>query len=122
MITLREFLAELEFDYTINDDNTISLVDTLQANLGNIESEKFEIYEGLPIALVDRLDMYIYDYHVSGIVDTLRHDCQYKDDIYPYDEKLIKAMKQYPETFDNGLIEFISDVVNANIDISELKK
>lgn len=122
MITLGEFLAELEFDYIINDDNTISLVDTLQANLGNIESEKFEIHEGLPMALVDRLDTYIHDYHISGIEDTLRQECQYKDDIYPYDEKLIQAMKQYPETFDNALIEFISDVVNANIDISGLKK
>ena len=121
MITLKDFLYELEFDYKLNDDNTISLIDLLQANLGNIETETFEIWEGLPEALVDRLDTYIYDYHISGIEDTLRHDCQYKDDIYPYDEKLIPAMKQYPDTFDNDLIQFITDIVKANIDISELK-
>ena len=121
MITLKEFLFELEFDYVVNNDNTISLIDLLQANLGNIENEKFEIHKGLPEALVDRLDTYIYDYHISGIEDTLRHDCQYKDDIYPYDEKLIPAMKKYPNTFDNDLIQFIEDIVKANIDISELK-
>jgi hypothetical protein len=121
MITLKDFLYELEFDYKLNDDNTISLIDLLQANLGNIETETFEIWEGLPEALVDRLDTYIYDYHISGIEDTLRHDCQYKDDIYPYDEKLIPAMKQYPDIFDNDLIQFITDIVKANIDISELK-
>ena len=121
MITLKEFLYELEFDYKLNDDNTISLIDLLQANLGNIENEKFEIWEGLPEALVDRLDTYIYDYHISGIQDTLIHECQYKDDIYPYDEKLIPAMKQYPEVFDEALIQYINDIITANIDISELK-
>ena len=122
MITLSEFLMDLEFDYKINDNNTISLIDTLQANLGNIEDEEFEIYEGLPEALVDRLDTYIYDYHISGIEDTLIHQCQYKDDIYPYDEKLIPAMKQYSDVFDVDLINYISDIIHANIDTSELTK
>ena len=87
MITLDEFLNDLEFSYQINKESkTISLIDELGANLGNIETEEFEIWENLPIALVDRLDTYIYDYHISGIEDTLYHECQYKDDIYPYDE------------------------------------
>jgi hypothetical protein len=120
-ITLKEFLFDLEFDYQVNDDNTISLVDLMQANLGNIEEEKFEIWEQLPMVLVDRLDTYINDYHIEGIIDTLRHDCQYKDDVYPYDEKLISAMKQYPTQFDDSLIDYIEDIITANIDISELK-
>ena len=70
--------------------------------------------------LVDRLDNYIYDYHISGIEDTLIHKCQYKDDIYPYDEKLIPVMKKYPDVFDTDLINYISDIIHANIDISEL--
>lgn len=119
-IKLSEFLESLEFDYTKNDDNTISLVDLLQANLGNIEEEKFEIWTGLAEALVDRLDTYIYDYHISGIEDTLRHDCQYKDDIYPYDEKLIPVMKQYPTVFGDDLTQYIEDIITANIDISEV--
>nr|DAP61832.1 MAG TPA: hypothetical protein [Caudoviricetes sp.] len=122
MLTLSEFLFDLEFDYKINDNNTISLIDTLQANLGNIEDEEFEIYEGLPEALVDKLDTYIYDYHISGVEDTLIHQCQYKNDIYPYDEKLIPAMKKYPNVFDNDLINYISDTIHANIDTSELTK
>lgn len=119
-ITLREFLSDLEFDYQVNDDNTISLIDQLKANLGGIEQEKFEIWEQLPMALVDRLDTYINDYHIEGIIDSLHHYCQYKGDVYPYDEKLIPAMKQYPNEFDESLIKYIEDIVMANIDITEL--
>ena len=93
MLTLSESLYDLEFEYKKINDKTIQLIDLLGANLGNIENEEFEISEYLPMNLVDRLDTYIYDYHISGIEDTLFHECQYKDDIYPYDEKLIPAMK-----------------------------
>lgn len=122
MITLDEFLFDLEFEYKKINDKTIQLIDLLEANLGNIEDEKFEISKYLPINLVDRLDTYIYDYHILGIEDTLIHECQYKDDIYPYDEKLIPAMKKYPDVFDTDLINYISDIIHANIDISELTK
>lgn len=121
MISLKTFLADLEFNYTITADNKLMLIDELGANLGGIEQEEFEIYSGLPIALVDRLDTYIFDYHISGIRDTLQ-ECGYTDDIYPYDEKLIPAMKQYPNEFDEELINYIQDIINANIDISELTK
>ena len=120
MITLSEFLYDLEFEYKKINDKTIQLIDLLGANLGNIENEEFEISEYLPMNLVDRLDTYIYDYHISGIKDTLIHECQYKDDIYPYDEKLIPAMKKYPDVFDTDLINYILDIIHANIDISEL--
>ena len=120
MITLSEFLYDLEFEYKKINDKTIQLIDLLGANLGNIENEEFEISEYLPMNLVDRLDTYIYDYHISGIEDTLIHECQYKDDIYPYDEKLIPAMKKYPDVFDTDLINYISDIIHANIDVSEL--
>ena len=120
MITLSEFLYDLEFEYKKINDKTIQLIDLLGANLGNIENEEFEISEYLPMNLVDRLDTYIYDYHIQGIEDTLIHECQYKDDIYPYDEKLIPAMKKYPDVFDTDLINYISDIIHANIDISEL--
>ena len=120
MLTLSEFLYDLEFEYKKINDKTIQLIDLLGANLGNIESEEFEISEYLSMNLVDRLDTYIYDYHIQGIEDTLIHECQYKDDIYPYDEKLIPAMKKYPDVFDTDLINYISDIIHANIDISEL--
>lgn len=119
-ITLREFLYDLEFDYKKINKRTIKLVDLQGANLGNIEDEKFRIGKQLPMVLVNRLDNYIYDYHISGVVDTLRHECQYKDDVYPYDEKLIPAMKLYPNEFSDSEIEYINDITTANIDISEL--
>ena len=121
MLTLSEFLYDLEFEYKKINDKTIQLIDLLGENLGNIENEEFEINERLPETLVDRLDTYIYDYHIQGIEDTLIHECQYKDDIYPYDEKLIPAMKKYPDVFNTDLINYISDIIHANIDISELK-
>lgn len=119
-IPLKEFLEDLEFDYVKNNDNTISLVDELGANLGNIETEKYTIDKYLASFLVDRLDNYIYDYHISGIEDTLRHECQYKDDIYPYDEKLIPAMKKFKDVFDDDLIQYIEDIIKGNIDIAEV--
>lgn len=67
MISLSEFLYDLEFKYKKIDDKTIQLIDSLGANLGNIENGEFEISEYLPMNLVDRLDNYIYDYHISGI-------------------------------------------------------
>ena len=39
MITLSEFLYELEFEYKKINDKTIQLIDLLGANLGNIENE-----------------------------------------------------------------------------------
>lgn len=122
MVNLSMFLYDLEFEYIINADNKLMLVDQLGANFNGIELEEYEIDDTLPQRLVDRLDKYIYDYHISGIEDTLFHECQYKDTIYPYDEKLIPAMKKYPEQFDDNLVEYIEDIVNANIDITELTK
>lgn len=119
-IPLKEFLEDLEFDYVKNNDNTISLVDELGANLGNIETEKYTIDKNLASFLVDRLDNYIYDYHISGIEDKLRHECQYKYDIYPYDEKLIPAMKKFKDVFDDDLIQYIEDIIKENIDITEV--
>ena len=120
MIKLGDFLEDLEFNYKINNDKTLSLIDELHANLGGIEEEKYKIDENIASFIVDRLDTYIYDYHIQGIEDTLFHECQYKDDIYPYDEKLIPVMKKYPDVFDTDLINYISDIIHANIDISEL--
>ena len=82
--------------------------------------KEFEINEKLAQILSDRLSTYEEDYHFSGIIDTLRHDCQYKDDIYPYDTKLIEAMQLYPSQFDNELIDFIRDIATYNLDISEV--
>ena len=47
MKKLSEYLFELEFDYKINDNNTLSLIDLTGANLANIEQEEFEINEVL---------------------------------------------------------------------------
>lgn len=39
MITLNEYLSSLDFDYKVNKNNTISLIDLQGANLAGIEDE-----------------------------------------------------------------------------------
>ena len=38
---LTDILYDLEFDYKVNEDNTLTLIDLQGANLGGIEQEKF---------------------------------------------------------------------------------
>ena len=61
-INILDMLDTVEFTYKINENGTVSLVDELGANLGNIESDEFTINDNLAIALIDRLSIYIEDY------------------------------------------------------------
>ena len=70
-IKLSTLLESVEFDYVINNDNTLSLVDLLGANLGNIESDSFTINNDLATLVIDRLEIYINDYYIADIVETL---------------------------------------------------
>ena len=60
---LRDFLEAFDFEYVINNDKTISLVDIAEVNLGDIESECFDN----TAEIVERLRGYIYDYETEGI-------------------------------------------------------
>lgn len=121
MLELDEFLAEVEFTYTYDKDkNTIKLVDLLGVNLGNIESEEYPLNKYTASFITDRLSNYFYDYVVSGIEETLKEECNYNDTIYPYDEKLLPAMKEHSKVFGKGLIELIEDYCADNIYIKEL--
>lgn len=62
-MNLREFLEEFDFDYKVNSDGSLSLIDITGVNLGDIESERFS----KPSEIVDRLSMYIADYENEGI-------------------------------------------------------
>lgn len=122
MITLSEYLETFEFSYKINNDNTISLVDLCEANLADIENEKFEITKDLPIELSNRLEVYEDDYIFEDIISVLRDDYGYSGETYPYDEFILPEMKKHTNMFSKRYISFVEDVINYNIDISELYK
>jgi hypothetical protein len=69
MHNLSDLLCEIEFDYTMNDSKQVQLIDTLGANLGNIESEVFEAdnTEDLKLIILDRLDIYWIDYGITAV-------------------------------------------------------
>lgn len=120
MITLSEYLGMLDFSYKINNDNTISLVDLLGANLAGIENEKFEINDKLPMILSDRLTTYEDDYYFDDIIQSLREEFNYNGEIYPYDLFVLPEIKKHPKFFSKNCISFIEDILTNNIDISEL--
>ena len=120
MITLGEYLASIDFDYKINKNNTISLIDMQGANLAGIESEEYEINDNLAMILSDRLSVYEEDYFLNGIVECLQEDFDYDGELYPYDTFLLPEMKKHPDYFSKDYISFIEDVINYDIDISEV--
>lgn len=118
-IELTEVLNDLDFQYLINDNNTLSLRDLQGANLANIESDIFEINENLAMQVIDRLDNYIYDFYVNGYIDTLRHECQENIKGSNFEDILAK-MKMHPDTFE-GCIDLMEAFVNPSLfDISEI--
>lgn len=121
MIALEAFLNDLDFSYKINEDNTLSLIDLQQANLANIEQEKFTIDDSLPINLINALDRYVYDYILQPVEETLQKECNDSTPIFPADTNLIPTIKKYPNVFDKDYIAYLEDIINANIDISQAK-
>lgn len=62
-----EFLDLTEFRLLKHKDGTFSLEDQQCANLGDIESERFET----ATQILDRMDVYIQDYIVEELSDIL---------------------------------------------------
>lgn len=121
-IDIIEILDTVEFTYKINENGTISLVDKLGVNLGDIESDEFTINNNLAIALIDRLSIYIEDYITDGYANTLTEECkEYADKSDSYLE-LLNKMKKYPEVFDNGCLDLINALDNPNefMDVSAI--
>jgi hypothetical protein len=121
-VKLTEILEMVEFDYVINNDGTLSLRDQLGANLGNIESDTFEIDKNLAILIVDRLSTYIEDYITEGYAETLNVECNENADKSDTYEDLLSKMKKYPDKFSKGCIRIMEalDLPNELLDISEI--
>lgn len=118
-IKLTEILNDLDFQYVINDDDSLSLKDLQGANLANIESETFVIDDNIATLLIDRLDNYIYDYYINGYIDTLRHECQ--EDVKGSSfEDILSKMKKHPIRFE-GCIDLMEAFENPSLfDVSEI--
>lgn len=120
-IKLTELLNDIDFEYKINNDGTLSLIDLQHANLGNIENDTFQIDKSLAIRLIDRLEMYIYDYFVKGYIDTLSEECNENIES-EYWSDVLNLMKKYPEKF-TSCINLMEALVNPEkIDITEIIK
>lgn len=120
MITLSEYFSSLDFDYKVNKNNTISLIDLQDANLAGIEDEEYEINDNLAIVLSDRLTTYEEDYFFNYIAESLQEYFNYNGEIYPYDTFLLPEIKKHPDFFSKDYISFVEDIINCNIDISEI--
>lgn len=121
-IDILEILDTVEFTYKINENGTISLVDQLGANLGNIEDEEFTIDDNLAMALVDRLSIYIEDYITEGYANTLIEECNEHADKSDSYLDLLNKMKKYPDIFDEDCLNLINalDYPSKFIDISAI--
>lgn len=119
-ITFSELLSLVEFNYSINNDGTLSLIDDLGANLNHIEDDKYDITPNIATTIVDRLGMYIGDYILADIREqysTLGYgEIEYDSNL----EEYLNAIKQYPNDFAYS-IKVLEHLNNPNlIDIEEL--
>ena len=121
-IDILDILDIVEFTYKINKNGTVSLVDELGANLGNIESDEFTINNNLAIAIIDRLSIYIEDYITDDYANILIEECkEHADKSEPYLD-LLNKMKKYPKVFDNNCLNLINALDNPTefIDVSAI--
>lgn len=120
---LEDLLNTLDFSYTIHDNNSLSLVDLTGANLGNIESEEYELNKDLALILIDRLSVYIHDYFIVDILEQLSEH-NIKNVLvsnYNYNDVLL-ILKKYSPLFDE-YIELLECLDNPYLfDISDICK
>ena len=121
-IDILEILNSVEFTYKINKNGTVSLVDKLGVNLGDIESDEFTINNNLAMALIDRLSIYIEDYITDGYAETLSVECNEQADKSDSYLELLNKMKKYPDIFDEDCLNLIKALDNPDefIDVSAI--
>lgn len=124
-ITLKEFLNEFEFDYAIYVDenskySSIGLLDMTGANLGDIEDERYPLSKDGVKQLVDRLDIYYYDYKFSAIEEQLKEHKIKNVDSMSW-EKMYKIDKEKFGHYDKT-IEAIFNTDSILVEKSNVKK
>ena len=121
-IDILKILDTVEFTYKINKNGTVSLVDQLGVNLGNIEGDEFTINNNLAIAIIDRLSIYIEDYITEDYADILTEECKEHADKSDSYLELLNKMKKYPDIFGEDCLNLINALDNPNefIDVSAI--
>ena len=118
-MTFSELLSLVEFNYCINNNGTLSLVDNLSVNLNHIEEEKYSITPNIASVIIDRLDIYIEDYILADIREQYSVFGYGEIDCDANLEEYLNAIKQYPNDF-NYKIKILDHLNNPSlIDIEE---
>lgn len=116
---LSEVLNMMEFSYEVTG-TTMRLVDLTHANLGNIQSEEYELNNDLATNVLDRLSTYIEDYFLSDIRERLRALGNNTLDEGSSLEEYLIEMRKHDEFNDN--IDIIYFLTNPDeLDISDIK-
>lgn len=86
-MTLTNFLNYFELDYRLYDNGEkymIGVIDKTGVNLGNIESERYDITSDGVLSLLDRLDAYYEDYIFSELKEKLIEKGVFNSDDWHY--------------------------------------
>lgn len=125
--TLCDFLNHFDFDYEIQSDENgayFHLVDCQGANLGDIESDRFEISAKGLDDVIDRLDTYYNDYIFDGLAESLEK--KYHIDINPYhrddQNKIYTIIKELGLTWDMDVLPYICGDEHLIFDDLEMLK
>lgn len=111
-ITLRDFLWELGFDYEVNDDKTISLIDTREVNLDDIEALRFNNVEDIICSLNryiedDQPEGIDYSLIACGVPRTVIHKLDLKEKIALAENLKIKVPEYYYAILNPEMIKIV---------------
>ena len=121
-LKLSNILEIIEFEYIINNDNTLSLKDQLKANLNHIENEKFIINKNIATTIIDRLDIYIQDYIIDDYIEILNKECNENLTNQISYQELLEKIQKYPDKFHQDDYQIMKALNEPDkfIDISEV--
>lgn len=122
-VNILDILEIVEFDYTINENGHLKLIDNLGANLCGIEDKEFTIDELLSVRLINELERYINDYIIEDIIDRLRSKYnEDMDNIWRYKDIIQKMNNHYEEfEYDINILKALDNPLQL-IDITDIKK
>jgi hypothetical protein len=128
IMTLRQMLSIIDFDYEITKENQIALIDKQGANLGGIDQERWDITDDVCMQIIDRLDTYFTDSIYDDIIEECK-DCLDGKDPFDGDWKLMwfwlldTEREKLPNTISKFEISIVYYILNPeDIIIEEMLK
>lgn len=118
---LTDFLGYFDFDYCLYDngkEKSIGLIDLQQANLGDIEGDRYEVSTDGIINIIDRLDSYYEDYIFNGLEEVLEQE--HNIDVSNMDWKdLYKKVQELDLGYDMDIMPYIFGDKEVKLDIDD---